>query len=70
MKRLPRSLRRGTQDEIACCHRDLSVCPDCAKQYAPELVDVYGQHYWVPDPADREALAKSHEAFDSVEVQS
>ena len=65
MKRLPRSLRRGTQGEIACCHRDLSVCPACAAKYAPDLVEVYSVHYWVPDPKERAALAKSHEAFDA-----
>ncbi len=65
MKRLPRPLRRGTQGEIACCHRDLSVCPACAAKYAPELVDVGGQHFWIPDAAEREALAREHAAFDA-----
>ena len=62
MKRLPRSLRRGTQDEIACCHRDLSVCPACA-------VEVYSVHYWIPDPRERAALARNHAVFDDVRLE-
>ena len=46
-KRLPKGFRRGTQEEIACKHRDLSVCPDCAT--ADFLVEVYGVHYFAPD---------------------
>ncbi len=56
MKRLPRTLRRGHDDSVACVHRDLSVCPHCADAFKPELVDVYGQHFWMPDSVERMAL--------------
>lgn len=50
-RRLPRGWRRGTQDEVACPHRDLSVCPTCATE--PEVMDVFGAHYWVRNPVER-----------------
>lgn len=54
-KRLPRGWRRGHQDDLACPHRDVSVCPPCAAAHA-EVVEVYGQHYWMPDAEERAAL--------------
>lgn len=55
MGRLPQGYRRGHDDSIACPHRDLSVCPGCAILH-PELVEVYGNHYWIADPKERETL--------------
>lgn len=55
-KRLPRTLRRGHDDSLACVHRDTCVCPECAKAHAPACFEVYAKHYWVPDAADRAAL--------------
>lgn len=56
-KRLPKGFRKGTQDEIACPHRDLSCCPTCAAAHV-ELVDVAGRHYWYADPAEREEIKR------------
>lgn len=56
--RLPRGLRRGHDDSIACPHRDLSCCPECITKHAPALVEVGGRHYWVPDPSERAELAR------------
>ncbi len=55
-KRLPRGFRKGHDDSLACPHRDCSCCAECAKAH-PEIVDIYKLHFWVPDPADRAALA-------------
>lgn len=52
---LPLGFREGVDQAIACPHRDLSVCDDCAGRYA-ELVDVFGTFYWVSNPADRDML--------------
>lgn len=41
---------------LACPHRDLSVCDTC-DHATPEAVEVVGAHFWIADPADREALA-------------
>lgn len=58
MKRLPRGFRRGHQGDLACPHRDVSCCSACAKAH-PEIVDVYGQHFWVPDQQERADLLTS-----------
>jgi hypothetical protein len=52
MKRLPKGFRRGHTDNIACPHRDVTCCAECAAKY-PELVDIYGRHFWIPDPVER-----------------
>jgi hypothetical protein len=57
---MPKGFRKGHGGDVACPHRDLSCCRECAKQH-PELVDVYGQHFWVPVEADRAELLKSME---------
>lgn len=51
-KRLPRGFRRNADESIVCKHRDLSCCPACAAAHE-EIVDVYGAHFWIPDPAER-----------------
>jgi hypothetical protein len=43
-QRLPRGFRRGRDDSIACPHRDVTCCPECATNN-PEIVEVYGRHY-------------------------
>jgi len=57
MKRLPRSYRRGHDGSLACKHRDLSCCPTCAAAH-PEIVNVMGACFWVPDPSERAALMR------------
>ena len=57
-KRLPRGFRRGHSDALACPHRDVSCCEACAAKHA-EIVDVYGQHFWIPDPCERLELKES-----------
>jgi hypothetical protein len=54
--RLPKALRRGHDDSLACPHRDTCVCPDCARKYAPACFEILARHFWVPDEADRAAL--------------
>lgn len=54
-KRLPRGFRRGHDDSLACKHRDLSCCPECVAKY-PEIVNVVGRHFWVPDEQERAEL--------------
>ncbi len=55
MTRLPKGWREGHEGDLACPHRDCSVCPPCAAS-RPEVVEVYGLHFWVSDAAEREAL--------------
>jgi len=55
---LPRGFRQGFDGDIACPHRDLSVCPTCALEHQPEIVESFGRHYWVTDPAERTELAR------------
>jgi hypothetical protein len=57
MKRLPRGFRRGHDDSLACKHRDVSCCGECATKY-PEVVDVCGAHFWVPDEHERVDLLR------------
>jgi len=54
-KRLPRGFRKGHDGSLACPHRDISCCGECAKAHE-EIVDVVGCHFWVPNPADRAQL--------------
>lgn len=48
--------RTNADGSAACHHRDLTVCTNCATH--PHIVEVFGAHYYLPDPADREALAE------------
>lgn len=54
-RRRPASLRLGHDGSLACRHRDISCCTECAAAH-PEVVEVYGVHYWVSDPVERAAL--------------
>lgn len=56
--RLPHSFREGHSGDLACPHRDVSCCSSCAHAH-PEIVEVYGQHFWVADLAERVALKAS-----------
>ncbi len=48
--------RTNADGSAVCPHRDMSVCADCATH--PHIVEVFGAHYHLTDPADREALAE------------
>jgi hypothetical protein len=65
-RRLPRGFRRGHDDSLACPHRDVSCCDACALKH-PEIVDVVGAHFWVPDPSERAKLAETID--ESMEVE-
>lgn len=47
--------REGHQGDLACRHREVSCCPQCAAAH-PEIVAVEGLHFWIDDPAERAAL--------------
>jgi hypothetical protein len=51
--KIPKGWREGHGGDVACPHRDCSCCPECAKR--PEVLHIYGQHFWVPDEAERAA---------------
>lgn len=51
LKRMPKGMRRGFDDTIACIHRDVSCCPECEATYA-NIVDGQGVHYWLKDQAE------------------
>ena len=44
------------EGNIVCPHRDLSCCRECANAH-DEIVEVYGVHYWITDPAERAQYA-------------
>jgi hypothetical protein len=46
--RKPKGFRVGFSEELACSHRDISTCDQCAGTYA-NIIEVYGTHYWVRD---------------------
>lgn len=54
-KRMPRGFRTGHGGNIACPHRNLSCCGTCAKEHE-EIVEVYGQHFWLATPQERAEL--------------
>jgi hypothetical protein len=54
--RLPKGFREGHSGDLACPHRDVSCCAVCAAAH-PEIVEVYGQHFWVPSAAERTSIA-------------
>lgn len=54
--RMPRGFRTNQSGgNIACPHRDVTCCPACAKAYV-EIVEVYGQHFWMANQQEREAF--------------
>jgi hypothetical protein len=46
VKAKPAGFREGHEGELACSHRDVSTCTDCANTYA-NIVECYGVHYWM-----------------------
>lgn len=47
-KRLPKGFREDRRTgEVACPHRDVSCCPECAG--ADFLVEIYAQHFFAPE---------------------
>lgn len=61
---LPKGFREGHTGDIACPHRDVSCCEECASSH-PEIVDVAGQHFWVSNPVEREQLKAEVKAYRS-----
>jgi hypothetical protein len=51
----PADFRTGHDGALACRHRDCSCCDECASAH-PEIVEVYGAHFWVADVAERARL--------------
>ena len=56
MATMPKGWREEHGGDLACAHRDCSCCPECAKR--AEVVEVYGQHFWIADPAERAFIAE------------
>ena len=55
----------NTTECVACPHRAMSACDDC-EDANPEICDVGGAQYWVPDPAQRKLFRSSADkAFES-----
>ena len=52
----PSRWRTNADDSLVCPHRDGSVCHACADN--PDIVDVFGAHFHLPDPAERAILAE------------
>lgn len=58
-KRKPAGWRTDSlSGSVVCPHRDLSVCRDCAADYADNVVNVFGKDYWAVDAADLADLRK------------
>lgn len=57
MTGLPRGWREHPTGALACPHRDVTCCPGCARSRV-EVVEVFAQHFWIPDPAERAALVR------------
>jgi hypothetical protein len=55
--RAPDEFHVQADGALVCPHRDLTCCGLCAEKYE-QVVDVYGVHYWVPDPKERAALVE------------
>jgi len=43
-KRLPKGFRHGHDDSLACPHREVTCCEECAAANR-EIIEVYGRHY-------------------------
>jgi len=51
-ERPPRGFFESKGGTLTGPHRNTTCCPTCAAEH-PEIVDVYGEFFWVPDPAER-----------------
>ena len=56
--KMPKGFHEGHTGNLACQHRDVTCCQKCAGAH-PEIIEVYGQHFWVDDPRDRANLVGS-----------
>jgi hypothetical protein len=54
---LPTGWFTDRDEAVACQHRDMFVCPDCAAKHADRVVEVYGRHYWAYDDAEFRELS-------------
>jgi len=62
--RLPRNFKEGHTGNLACPHRDVTCCDECAAKHI-EIVEVFGQHFWLADQAERvemQVLKLQHKA--------
>jgi hypothetical protein len=70
---LPAGFREGHAGDLACPHRDMTVCNMCQLEH-PEIISIGGQGFWMPDPAERRDLAAmenrriQRDCIDRVEV--
>jgi len=48
LARKPKGFREGFDGELACPHRNISTCAECAVKYA-NIYEVYEQHFWFRD---------------------
>lgn len=55
IRRPPKGWRTGHDGDLACPHRDVSVCADCARLHV-EVIEIYGQHFWIASEAERAVL--------------
>ena len=53
--RLPKGWKPVSDGGVACRHRDLSVCLECQDAHV-EVVNVYGEFFWVGDEDERAEL--------------
>jgi hypothetical protein len=60
----PRGFRIGHGGDLACPHRDVTCCDQCASAH-PEIMDVAGVHMWITDAAERAEVAafNAHGSF-------
>ena len=59
MTTMPNGFHADTYEgNLVCPHRDISCCRDCATAHE-EIVEVYGIHYWIADPAERAELVRA-----------
>lgn len=55
--RIPAGFHINATGEVVCPCRSTSCCDRCAAKHE-EIVEVYGQHFWEPDKAERESLLR------------
>ena len=57
VNRKPAGMREGHNEELACRHRNTTVCLECVNTYE-NIVEVFGAFYWV---ATKEELKEYNE---------
>ena len=63
-RRRPKGFRDGHTGTLACPHRDVSCCAECAAAHE-EIVNVAGAHFWVPTAIERAELRAEMARFDA-----